>query len=113
MEVKRVKNIPQNEVTMYGSSRTTIQWLWSKEEAPNFSLRRFSVTPGGEIGIHSHIEEHEIYVLLGEGTVFNDSGDEFLIHPNDTLLIESNEPHGYRNSGTSDLVFLCIIPNLS
>ncbi len=112
MELKQVKNIKPEKVTMYGSSGTTIQWLWSKEEAPHFALRRFVIAPGGEIGIHSHLEEHEIFVLSGEGTVFNDSGVEFHIQPEDTLFVPSNEPHGYRNASQKNLVFLCIIPVL-
>ena len=112
MELKQVKNIKPEKVTMYGSSGTTIQWLWPKEEAPHFALRRFVIAPGGEIGIHSHLEEHEIFVLSGEGSVFNDSGEEFHIQPEDTLFVPSNEPHGYRNAGQEDLVFLCIIPIL-
>ena len=111
MNLKKVGNISSENVTMYGSLGTTIQWLWSKEEAPHFALRRFVIKPGGEIGLHSHVEEHEIFILSGEGTVFNDS-EEFHIQPEDTLFVPSGEPHGYRNMGESDLVFLCIIPNL-
>ncbi len=111
MNLKKVIDISSENVTMYGSSGTTIQWLWSKEEAPHFSLRRFVIRPGGEIGIHNHVEEHEIFILSGEGIVFTDS-EEFHIHPEDTLYVPSDESHGYRNTGEEDLVFLCIIPNL-
>ncbi|MHA2246447.1 MAG: cupin domain-containing protein [Candidatus Hodarchaeales archaeon] len=112
MKLKKVKNVPLEEVSMFGSSGTTIQWLWSKEEAPHFSLRRFLIKPSGEIGLHSHVEEHEIFILSGEGIVFNDSGEEFHIQPEDTLFVPSDEPHGYRNTGKTDLIFLCIIPFL-
>jgi quercetin dioxygenase-like cupin family protein len=113
MKLKKVHNIPSEEVTMFGSTGTTIQWLWSKEEAPHFALRRFVIKPKCEIGIHSHEEEHEIFILSGEGVVFNDSGEQFNVQSQDTLFVPGNEAHGYRNTGKNDLVFLCIIPILS
>lgn len=113
MKLKKVHDIPSEEVTMFGSSGTTIQWLWSKEEAPHFALRKYVIEPNGEIGIHDHQEEHEIFILSGEGIVFNDSGEEFPIQSQDTLFVPGNEVHGYRNNGKKDLVFLCIIPILS
>lgn len=113
MKLKKVHNVPTEEVTMFGSTGTSIQWLWSKEEAPHFALRRFAIQPDGEIGIHNHEEEHEIFILSGEGVVFNDLGEEFHVQPQDTLFVPRNEAHGYRNTGKNDLEFLCIIPILS
>lgn len=112
MELKRVKDIPSEEVTFFGSSGTSIQWLWSKEEAPHFALRRFTIKPGGEIGLHDHLEEHEIFILSGEGIVFNESREEIKVQPGDTLYVPPQEPHGYKNTSQSDLIFLCIIPIL-
>jgi len=113
MNLKNIHDIPSEEVTMFGSRGTSIQWLWSKDEVPHFALRRFVISPNGEIGIHQHEEEHEIFILSGEGVVFNDSGEEFPIHPQDTLFVPGNEAHGYRNTGNEDLIFLCIIPIFS
>ncbi|MHA2136917.1 MAG: cupin domain-containing protein [Candidatus Hodarchaeales archaeon] len=111
MKIKESLNIKSEKITMYGSTGTSIQWLWSKEDgAPNFALRRFVIEPGGQIGIHDHDEEHEIFILSGEGFVFNDSGEKFNIKANDTLYVPSNEPHGYKNNGNRELIFLCIIP---
>lgn len=101
------------DVTDYDSTGTTIQWIWSKKDnVPNFFLRRFVVTPGNQIGLHNHAEEHEIFILEGEGLVFNDSGEKFNIKLEDTLFVPPNEPHGYKNTGQTNLVFLCIIPRL-
>jgi quercetin dioxygenase-like cupin family protein len=113
MNLKNVHDIPSEEVTMFESRGTFIQWLWSKEEVPHFALRRFVINPNGEIGIHQHKEEHEIFILSGDGVVFNDSGEEFFVHPQDTLFVPGYEAHGYRNMGKADLIFLCIIPILS
>lgn len=113
MKIKNVKDISPENVTIFGSTGTTIKWIWGKEDnIPNFFLRRFIITPGNHIGLHDHSEEHEIYILSGEGVIIDNSEQEVPIKPEDALFVPSHEPHGYRNTGTSDLVFLCIIPRL-
>jgi quercetin dioxygenase-like cupin family protein len=113
MKLKKLKNISSEDITDYGSTGTTIQWIWSRDDhVPNFFLRRFIITPGNQIGLHNHAEEHEIFILNGEGLVFNDAGEEYHIEPEDTLYVPPNEPHGYKNTGQTDLIFLCIIPHL-
>jgi quercetin dioxygenase-like cupin family protein len=113
MKIKDSMKVESEDITMYGSTGTSIQWLWSKnDKVPNFALRRFVIKPGGNIGLHNHSEEHEIYILAGKGIVFNDSEEEFRINANDTLFVPQNESHGYRNTGQENLEFLCIIPIL-
>ena len=113
LKQKNIKNVHLEDVSMYESTGTSIQWLWGKKDGvTRFALRRFKISPKGMIGLHNHLEEHEIYILEGEGIVFNESGDETRVQPQDTLYIPPNEPHGYRNLGEKDLIFLCIIPIL-
>ena len=113
MKIKESLNIESENITMYNSTGTSIQWLWAKDDgAQNFALRRFVIHPHGQIGIHDHEEEHEIFILSGEGSVFNDSGEKYNIKANDTLYVPPNDPHGYTNTGNHDLIFLCIIPLL-
>jgi len=96
---------------MEGVIHTSIQWLYSKVEgAPNFSMRRFTIAPGGRIGLHGHHWEHEIYFLSGRGIAFNDR-ERTEVGPGDVIFLPGNEPHGYENTGSEDLVFLCMIPN--
>jgi quercetin dioxygenase-like cupin family protein len=111
MKIKDSNTVDAENVTMYNSTGTSIQWLWGKDDGvPNFALRRFVIQPGGKIGIHDHKEEHEIFVLTGEGSVFNDSGLKQNIKANDTIYVPPNEAHGYENTGNNELIFLCIIP---
>ncbi len=113
MKIKDSTDIESQNITIYNSIGTSIQWLWGKDDGvPNFALRRFIVQPGGKIGIHNHKEEHEIFVLSGKGSVIDDSGFKQDIKANDTLYVPPNEAHGYENTGNSDLIFLCIIPLL-
>jgi quercetin dioxygenase-like cupin family protein len=98
-------------VVMDGVEGTTIQWLFSRTDgAPNFSLRRFVIGPGGRIGLHDHTWEHEIYFVSGKGVAFTDK-ERVRVTTGDALYMPGGEPHGYENDSKEELVFLCIIPN--
>ena len=110
---KRYTEVKEQQVIDYGSQKTTIRWLITRENegAPHFAMRRFEIQPGGLIGIHHHPQEHEIYFLYGEGEVYN--GKETVkVQKDDVIYVPPNEPHGYKNTGTEPLVFICVIPYL-
>ncbi|MBN1539648.1 MAG: cupin domain-containing protein [Candidatus Thermoplasmatota archaeon] len=90
---------------------TCIQWLVSKfDGSPNFAMRRFTLVPGGRIGLHQHPWEHEIYILKGSGVAYNDE-EKVQVKAGDVVYIPGNEPHGYDNTGGDELMFICMIPN--
>ena len=111
MIIKNMEEVESDSVEMEGVKNTYIQWLYSKEDgAPNFSMRRFRIGPGGKIPLHDHPWEHEIFILEGTGRVFTDV-NEVVVKAGDVLFVPGEEPHGYTNEGDSDLIFLCMIPN--
>lgn len=111
MFVKNAEEISYQDVNMANVEGVMIQWLASKTDgAPNFAMRRFTVAPGGKIGLHDHPWEHEIYILKGTGVAYNDK-ERKDVAPGDVLYIPGNEPHGYNNTGDEDLMFICMIPN--
>jgi quercetin dioxygenase-like cupin family protein len=110
---KNYEDVKEEIVTKANSTKTTIRWLVTKEDgAKNFTMRRFEIQPGGEIGIHDHPEEHEIYILEGNGQVFDEKGNVTEISKNDVLFVPPNEPHGYKTLGDQPLIFICVIPYL-
>jgi quercetin dioxygenase-like cupin family protein len=113
MKLKHYSDVPKQDVTDYSSTGTSIRWLITKEEdnAPRFTLRRFEIEPGGQIGIHNHPQEHEIYCLRGEGEVFTHY-ERVTMKKDDVLFVPPDEPHGYKNKGNEPFVFLCVIPYL-
>ena len=113
MKIKHYTEEKEQQVTDYGSTETTIRWLITKEKegAPRFALRRFEIQPGGQIGIHGHPQEHEIYCLGGKGEVFTHF-ETVTMSKDDVLYVPPDEPHGYKNTGDENLVFLCVIPYL-
>ncbi len=107
--VGAAEEVPEEDVP--GAPGTKIRWLLSPGVgAPNFSMRLFSIAPGGRIPEHSHDWEHEIYVLSGRG-VITISGRRHEVGPGTYVLIPPNLPHGYEQVGPEELRFLCLIPN--
>ena len=111
MKVAHCESIDQQPVDMPGTSGCTVRWLIGKSDnAPNFAMRQFSVEPQGHTPRHFHPYEHEVYVLSGDGVIFE--GDtEHAISRGDVIYVAPNEIHQFKNTGTAPLEFLCLIPN--
>ena len=82
------------------------------DDAPSFSMRQFEVAPGGYTPKHSHPYEHEVFVLEGSGVVL-EGDDEHPLKAGDFVFVTPNEVHQFRNTGSSPLKFLCMVPNSS
>ncbi|AEC51489.1 hypothetical protein PNA2_0573 [Pyrococcus sp. NA2] len=109
MYIGHVKDTPEKEVP--NANNTTIRWLISpKVGAKNFAMRYFVIKKGGEIPIHQHNWEHEIFVVKGEGYLTKDGKNWFKVVPGSYIYIPPNEPHGYRNEDSETFEFICIIP---
>lgn len=111
MKVTNTQDVEQQQVNMEGSQGCTVRWLVGQADgAPNFAMRQFEVAPGGFTPRHHHPYEHEVFVLEGDGVVFE--GD----HPHplragDVILVKPDEVHQFRNTGSTPMKFLCLIPN--
>jgi quercetin dioxygenase-like cupin family protein len=83
--------------------------IGDREGAPNFIMRYFELQPGGHSKLEQHPHEHEVIILRGEGEV--QLGDESTpVKPFDTVFVEGNGLHQFRNTGDEPFGFICIIP---
>lgn len=111
MKVTPYDEVKSVEVTMPGSHACKVRWLVDEQDgAPNFAMRQFEVAPGGYTPRHSHPYEHEVFVLEGEGTIYE--GDEPKpLRPGTVVFVAPDEVHQFKNNGTAPLKFLCFVPN--
>ena len=111
MKVQSTQSVELQPVTMPGSSGCQVRWLLSRDDgAPNFAMRQFEVAPGGFTPLHHHPYEHEIFVIEGEGEVYE--GDTpHPIRAGDVVLVRADDVHQFKNVGDKPLKFLCLIPN--
>lgn len=87
-----------------------IRWLIGRNDnAKVFALRIVRMEPGSHIPAHAHPWEHEQYILRGEG-VFRIGSRKYRVRPGMFLYIPPNVEHEYWNTGSEDLVFICIVP---
>ena len=101
MKVSHNQSVEEKPVNMEGAQGCTVRWLVSESDgAPNFAMRQFEVAPGGFTPRHSHPYEHEVFVLEGEGIVFE--GDvRHALRAGDVIFVQPNEIHQFRNTSQS------------
>ena len=111
MKIQSSQSVELQQVTMEGSSGCQVRWLLSRDDgAPNFAMRQFEVAPGGYTPRHHHPYEHEIYVVEGEGEVY-ENDQAHTIRAGDVVLVKPDDVHQFKNIGQGPLKFLCLIPN--
>lgn len=92
-------------------TQVRLKWVIGKANgAPRYSMRIFEVEPGGEIPLHHHWYEQEMYVLEGQG-VAGDADTEHPIGPGTVMYVPPDHPHRLRNTGDGVLRFICVIPH--
>jgi quercetin dioxygenase-like cupin family protein len=111
MKVNHFKAVPAKPVDMEGAHGCTVRWLLGQSDgAPTFAMREFEVAPGGYTPRHSHDYEHEVFVLSGDGVVF-EGDQQHKLAAGDVVFVQPNEIHQFRNTGAQPMRFLCLIPN--
>jgi mannose-6-phosphate isomerase-like protein (cupin superfamily) len=79
----------------------------SNDEDCSIALAR--VKPGVTTEVHYLKGTVERYVILeGEGEMTSGNQQGHVLQPMDTLVIKADEPQSIRNTGTQDLLFLCV-----
>jgi quercetin dioxygenase-like cupin family protein len=113
---KNYQDVPLDPATLMDGTVVEdvfVRWLIDENVgAKNFAMRRFEIKPYGKVPLHSHSQDHEIYILKGKGKFFNDKGEEEIASEDDFIYIPPNEKHGIENLSGEDLSFLCLIPYL-
>ena len=113
---KNYKDVLNKQATLTDGTpveNVSVRWLIDENDgAHNFAMRRFEIKPETSVPLHNHFQDHEIYILSGDGRFYNDSGQEEIVKNGDVVYIPPNEKHGIENIGNSDLIFLCLIPYL-
>ena len=111
MKITRLDQCAAQPVNMAGIKGVRKQVpIGRGDGAPNFSIRVFTLEPGGHTPHHSHASEHLNYILEGEGEVLDGSTPR-AVRQGDYVLVEPNQEHQYRNTGDKPLVFMCMVPS--
>jgi mannose-6-phosphate isomerase-like protein (cupin superfamily) len=93
---------------VWTSERCFIAEIVNDEHWPEFSLARCRVEPGVTTALHA-LSVHEFYVVEdGTGLMYVGDAPPFPVAAGDTVTISQHVSQRIRNTGSDDLVFLCV-----
>ena len=111
MKTISLSKVEKKEVHMDGAKGAWRQLpIGSSDGTPNFSLRVFTVEPGGHTPYHQHPYEHVNYVIEGSGALVNEKGEETPLNAGDFDMVNPSEKHQYRNKGDQPFKMICGVP---
>ena len=92
----------------YTPERCFISEWFNTADSPAASLAQCRVEPGITTQLHALTVTERYIVTDGQGLMELDRGAPFEIKPGDTVTIPADCPQRVRNTGTQDLIFLCL-----
>ena len=112
MKIIAIDQVEKVKVQMEGANGAWKQLpLGTRDGAPVYSYRVFTLDPGGNTPYHSHPYEHMNFVIEGRGILVNEAGEEQAIKAGDFALVNPDEKHQYRNSSTVNVFrMICGVP---
>jgi quercetin dioxygenase-like cupin family protein len=111
MYITRLNKVEKTISTLEGAKGVYKQIpLSRKNGVPTFSLRVFTIEPGGYTPFHQHEFEHMNYVINGEGILVSEDREHEL-REGDFALILAGEKHQFKNSSENqNLLIICGVP---
>ena len=98
-----IKNYRELPVEQTGVDGLTVRWgINASQGANNFSMRLLELAPSKSTPMHQHDSEHEIFVLVGMGSVETED-NMYPIRDGSVIYIAPNEIHKFNNTGASIL----------
>jgi len=112
MVIKKNIEVKETPVTEEEVKNVTRKILIGPEDGShNIIMRLFKVLPGGHTPHHSHSHEHVVKIEKGRGVVVKSTGEEVEVSSGQSLLVEGDEKHQFKNPFSEPFEFLCIILN--
>lgn len=112
MIIKKDVDVTEAPVEEEGVKKVKRKILIGPDEGShNIIMRYFKVLPEGHTHFHSHDHEHVVKIENGKGVVVNEKGEEIVISQGQSLFVEGNEIHQFKNPFQDPFEFLCVIIN--
>ena len=61
------------------------------------------------VGYHVHENEEEIFTVVKGQAIYNDDGEEYVIHEGDTVICKDGQGHAMTNVEAEDCVVMALI----
>lgn len=107
MYVRNQKSIRSEDVNT--GRDTTRKILTDPDAISGFVMRKFVISPGGSMPLHTNLVEHQQYVLKGNAKMII-GDEEYDVKCGDIVYIPAGTRHCYQAFGTEDFEFICVVP---
>jgi len=112
MIIKKDDDVPEAPVEEEGIKNVVRKILIGPEDGSRkIIMRRFKILPEGHTPFHSHDHEHAVKIENGKGVVIDENGKDITVFQGQSLFIEGNKNHQFKNPFQEPFEFLCIIIN--
>ena len=61
------------------------------------------------VGFHLHENEEEIFTVIRGQAIYNDDGEEYVIHAGDTVICKDGQSHAMTNVEEEDCIVMALI----
>ncbi len=111
MKIVKQSDIEKTNIEMEGVKNVKKQlMIGSKDGAPNFSFRIFTLAGNGHTPYHTHEFEHVNYAIKGNGYIVDAEGNENEFNEGDFAVVPSGEKHQFRNASKfKKFAFICAV----
>jgi quercetin dioxygenase-like cupin family protein len=112
VKVIDLAKVAKDKVDMEGAEKAHKQLvIGASDGSPRFSVRVFTLEPGGHTPFHAHAAEHLNYIISGQGALVSEDGSEQELRQGNFALVMPDEKHQYRNTSDSEpMVMICAVP---
>ncbi len=111
MIIRKLAEVDTETVTMEGVQGAVKQLvLGDADGVPAYSVRVFTLEPGGFTPRHEHTSEHLNYIISGRGELVDPEGVPRPLGAGDFAYVQPHELHQFRNAGDEPFVFICAVP---
>jgi len=111
MSVKKYEDLLATVVEMDGATRVSKKVPIGETEGwEGYTMRTFTIGPGGHTPRHTHDWEHVNYVIKGRGRLMIDGRDND-ISEKDFAFVPPDVEHQFTNPYDEEFEFICIVPN--
>lgn len=94
-----------------GKGHITLTHVFKQEELTGKArlCAKVVINPGCSIGLHDHVNEEEIYIILKGKAVVTDNGVQSEVGPGDSILTGGGASHSIENCGEEPVELLAVI----
>ena len=94
-----------------GNGDVVIEHFWKKDELKGKTrlCARLILAPGTSIGLHDHVDEEEVFIVLRGQAKILDGDETVIVNVGDTILTGDGGGHAVESVGAEPLEMVALI----